>query len=117
MTDLAYCRGCGEKIHREAPACPQCGAPQTAALPSAALATGNPALAIVSCVVGIVALLAVGMDDSEMDRDTLVGGYLFVSVALVCGCFSLHYRTRGFAAAVVGLVTAGISLLLLLGSS
>jgi TM2 domain-containing membrane protein YozV len=31
-----YCRGCGKPIHKQAPACPKCGAPQsvTGTLPS-----------------------------------------------------------------------------------
>ncbi|PDO86668.1 TM2 domain-containing protein [Kosakonia pseudosacchari] len=28
MSDMAFCRGCGKQIHKEAVACPQCGAPQ-----------------------------------------------------------------------------------------
>lgn len=30
MSDMAFCRGCGKEIHKEAVACPGCGAPQTA---------------------------------------------------------------------------------------
>lgn len=28
MSDMAFCRGCGKEIHKEAVACPHCGAPQ-----------------------------------------------------------------------------------------
>ncbi len=28
MSDTAFCRGCGKEIHKEAAACPNCGAPQ-----------------------------------------------------------------------------------------
>lgn len=28
MSELVYCRGCGNKVHERARACPQCGAPQ-----------------------------------------------------------------------------------------
>ncbi|WBU48320.1 NINE protein [Kosakonia pseudosacchari] len=31
MSDMAFCRGCGKQIHKEAVACPQCGAPQNTA--------------------------------------------------------------------------------------
>lgn len=30
MSDMAFCRGCGKEIHKEAVACPSCGAPQKA---------------------------------------------------------------------------------------
>ncbi|WLI78859.1 NINE protein [Kosakonia sp. H02] len=29
MSDMAFCRGCGKEIHKEAVACPSCGAPQS----------------------------------------------------------------------------------------
>ncbi len=28
MSDMVFCRGCGKPIHKEAVACPNCGAPQ-----------------------------------------------------------------------------------------
>ena len=31
MSDMAFCRGCGKEIHKEAVACPSCGAPQAVA--------------------------------------------------------------------------------------
>lgn len=31
MSDMAFCRGCGKEIHKEAVACPSCGAPQKTA--------------------------------------------------------------------------------------
>jgi TM2 domain-containing membrane protein YozV len=32
---MVHCRGCGQKIHETAPACPHCGAPQRAVTASA----------------------------------------------------------------------------------
>ncbi|WP_034912872.1 MULTISPECIES: TM2 domain-containing protein [Erwinia] len=31
MSNMAFCRGCGKEIHKDAAACPGCGAPQKTA--------------------------------------------------------------------------------------
>jgi uncharacterized membrane protein YhaH (DUF805 family) len=39
--DMIYCHGCGKQLHKTAPSCPGCGAPQQAAQPVRGGATAN----------------------------------------------------------------------------
>ncbi|WP_223393855.1 TM2 domain-containing protein [Caulobacter segnis] len=50
MTDQKYCLGCGKTLHKSAPTCPHCGAPQADVAPA-----GNK-----SRVVAIVLALLLG---------------------------------------------------------
>ncbi|MCY1199123.1 hypothetical protein D9M72_105190 [compost metagenome] len=117
MEISVYCRACGEPLHVQATACPHCGAPQ----PSAAGVTfsnpaGGPVLAIVSCVLGVLTLLGLLSDGSPADRDELLGGFCLSLIAIVCGALSIYHQKPGGVAAVVGLVTAGIALLICLAN-
>lgn len=114
MTTFVHCRACGQPLHVQATACPYCGAPQqpVGAAPTPA---GSPALAIVSCVSGVLMLLAVLPDGAPSDQDELVGGIGLALTAIVCGVLSIYHQKASRAAAVAGLVTAGIGLLVCLG--
>ncbi|BEP70900.1 MULTISPECIES: hypothetical protein [unclassified Variovorax] len=117
MTALVHCRACGEPLHALAMACPRCGAPQpNVAGGAASKPAGSPVLAIVSCVLGVLTLLGLLSDGSPADRDELLGALGFSLGATVCGALSIYHQKPGRTAAVVGLVTAGISLLVCLAN-
>ncbi|MBJ2154580.1 hypothetical protein [Variovorax sp. IB41] len=111
MTTFAHCRACGQSLHTRAAVCPYCGAPQqqvVAASPSA----GSPALGIVSCVLGVLMLLAVLTDGFPSDRDELLGAFGLTLTAVICAGLSTYHQKPGRIAAAVGLVAAGIGLLI-----
>lgn len=115
MTALVHCRACGEPLHVRATACPHCGAPQRDAADSAAAKpAGGAVLPIVSCVLGALTVLGLLSDGSPADRDELLGGFCLSLIAIVCGALSIYHQKPGRPAAVVGLVTAGIALLICL---
>ena len=117
MTALVHCRACREPLHALAMACPHCGAPRPNATAGAvAKPAGGPALAIVSCVLGVLTLLGLLSDGSPADRDELLGGFSLSLIAIVCGALSIYHQKPGRTAAVVGLVTAGIALLICLAN-
>lgn len=114
---FVHCRACGEPLHVQATACPHCGAPQPSAdVPAVSKPAGNPAPSIVSCVTGALMLLAVMSDGFPSDRDELLGALSLSLIAIVCGALSIHHQKPGRTAAVVGLVTAGIALLICLAN-
>lgn len=112
MNTFVHRRACGQPLHAQTTACPHCGAPQqqpdAAALPS----VGSPALAIVSCATGVLTLVALLSDEIPVDRDELLGGLVLTLTAITCGVLSVYHQKPGRFAAVVGLVTAGIGLLI-----
>ena len=113
MSTVAYCRACGEPLHEQATTCPYCGAPQQLQPTMAASASpGSPALAIVSCVLGVLMLLAVLTDGFPSDRDELLGAFGLTLTGVVCAGLSIHHQKPGRISAAVGLVTAGIGLLI-----
>lgn len=114
MNTFVHCRACGQPLHAQAAACPYCGAPQQQPAAAVLPPTGSPTLAIASCVIGVLTLLAVLTDGFPADRDELLGGFGLTLTAIVCGGLCLHHQKPGRAAAVVGLVTAGVSLLICL---
>ncbi|BEP54064.1 MULTISPECIES: hypothetical protein [unclassified Variovorax] len=117
MEISVYCRACGEPLHALAMACPHCGAPQpNVAGGAASKPAGSPVLAIVSCVLGVLTLLGLLSDGSPADRDELLGGFFLSLIAIVCGVLSIYHQKPGRVAAVVGLVTAGIGLLICLAN-
>lgn len=71
---------------------------------------GSIAPAVVSCVLGVLALLgALGVD--EWGRDEAIGLICLCALAGVCGLIELTHMKASPATAVVGLTTAGIALL------
>ena len=107
-----YCRGCGKSIHADAVSCPHCGAQQL----TTGAVSGSPALAIVSCVMGVLLIISILLADAAWDHDAFVGGTALSLLALVCGALSLHQQNPSKSTAVIGLVTAGISLLICIGN-
>jgi hypothetical protein len=114
MEAFVYCRACGQSLHAQAAACPYCGAPQL--LAPSLRPPGSPALGIVACVVGVLVLMAMLADGAPPDNDELCGAIGLALVAIVCGVLSIYYRRPGHAAAVVGLATAGVGLLIALSN-
>ncbi|MDP9996469.1 hypothetical protein J2W28_006952 [Variovorax boronicumulans] len=113
METSVFCRACGQSLRLKAAACPHCGAPQHLQPTTTASAPpGSPALAIVSCVLGVLMLLAVLTDGFPSDRDELLGAFGLTLTAVVCAGLSIYHRNPGRIAAVGGLVTAGIGLLI-----
>jgi hypothetical protein len=112
LEKFVHCRVCGQPLHAQAGACPYCGAPQSQAVAAIPTPAGSPALAIVSCVVGALVLPAVLADGTPPDHDELLGGFGLALTAIVCGVLSTYHQKPGRTAAVIGLVTAGIGLLI-----
>jgi len=114
---LVHCRECGQPLHVEATACPHCGAPQRdAANGVVSKPASGLVLAIVSCVLGVLTLLGLLSDGSAADRDELLGGFCLSLIAIACGVLSIYHQKPGRIVAVVGLVTAGIALLICLAN-
>ncbi|MNV51928.1 hypothetical protein D3C71_1439940 [compost metagenome] len=67
-------------------------------------------------MLGVLTLLGLLSDGSPADRDELLGGFCLSLIAIVCGALSIYHQKPGRAAAVVGLVTAGIALLICLAN-
>lgn len=117
---MVFCRGCGKELHESAPVCPQCGSLQNASVSRVA---NTPASAgqslwasITSLVFGVICMLAL-LDDSEWDRDTIVGLGMFAALALVFGIVSLNVSRRGRGMAIAGIVMGAVGLLCAIGLS
>ncbi|MNL25592.1 hypothetical protein D3C87_1470780 [compost metagenome] len=67
-------------------------------------------------MLGVLTLLGLLSDGSPADRDELLGGFCLSLIAVVCGALSIYHQKPGRVAAVVGLVTAGIALLICLAN-
>lgn len=115
---MIFCRHCGKAIHELAPSCPQCGGVQPPSASSTALPHegGSLWMAITSLVLGIVFML-VQLDDSVLDKETLIGMGLFICAGLVLGVISLAGNKAGKGLAIAGVVLSSLALLVLLGSS
>lgn len=114
VSNLIYCRGCGAQIHETATSCPKCGAMQVQT--SKANLNDHTALSITSCVLGVVVLIGAFGVDAPWDRDEVVGTVFLVLIASICGGLSLHQEKPSKSTAVIGLVTAGIGLLICIGN-
>lgn len=114
MSNTAYCRGCGKEIHSDVFACPHCGTPQLARVSKAWTPRANRSLAVASCALGLFTLFIIVFDESTWMRDEVIGGILFALAGVVCGALSIYHQKPGSSTAVVGLVTAGTSLLFFL---
>lgn len=112
---MVFCRGCGKEIHESAPACPHCGAPQGAVNRSVQQAPATSIwMAITSLVLGLVCVIAF-FDDSQWDKDTLLGFCIFAVGGLVLGVGSLSSQSAGKGMAIAGLLMSTISLLAYIG--
>lgn len=114
--DMVFCRGCGKKIHRTAPVCPQCGYTHTSEIgvrPSQ-LPEETIWIPVASMVFGIICLLAL-LDESDWDNETLFGLVTFSSLGLAFGILSIQKQRIGKGMAVAGVVMSAIALLSFIG--
>lgn len=112
---MVFCRACAKEIHETAPTCPQCGARQHVAL-ATTNGIGSPWLAILSLVLGIISILSL-FDDSEWDKDTLVGLGFFSVAGLICGIISINQKKSGNNLAIAGVVLSALATLIFVGLS
>lgn len=75
---------------------------------------GSYWLPIPSLVLGIVCILAL-FDESDWDKDTMVGMLMFSVISLVLGIASVSKQEKGKGMAIAGIVMSSISLLALIG--
>lgn len=108
---MVFCRCCGKEIHETAPVCPHCGGVQhsIAAHPHQT-ADGPFWVPITSLVLGIICVLAL-FDDSQWDKDTILGLGIFSVSSLVLGTISLNKQKSGKGMAITGIVLSSIALL------
>ena len=113
---MIFCRCCGKEIHETASACPHCGGIQHS--PAVAPHHQNPDgplwVPITSLVLGIVCALSL-FDDSQWDKDTILGVGSFSVASLVLGAISLNKQKTGKGMAITGVVLSSIALLALIG--
>ncbi|CAM3769068.1 hypothetical protein D3C76_741290 [compost metagenome] len=113
---MVFCRGCAKEIHETAPSCPQCGAPQYLPATSQPASQPSPWMGITSLILGILCGLSL-FDDSDWDRDTLLGLGLFALTGLVLGTLSIVNKKPGSNMAIAGAALSGISLFVYIGLS
>ena len=111
---MVYCRGCGQQIHETAPSCPHCGAPQGGLAPASVAGRRTSWEAIVSLILGIVAMLAM-LDDSEWDLETCLGVGMLAIGGIVCGAIDLSGNNGNRGLSIAGVVLSAIALLALIG--
>ncbi|EKD97938.1 MAG: hypothetical protein ACD_23C00666G0004 [uncultured bacterium] len=112
---MLFCRCCGKEIHETALSCPHCGGVQHSTVISATqLPDGVLWVPITSLVLGIICVIAF-FDDSQWDKDTIVGlGSLSVA-GFILGVISLNKQKTGKSMAIAGVVLSSIALLALVG--
>ena len=109
--DVSQCPGCGAPIQQQAPPAPQ-SAPQTPPQTVAAPAKKDGLwMSIVSLACGVWALFAV-LDDSEWDRDSVVGFIVLVVAALSNGIPAVVKKKALFGMGIAGIATAGVAILI-----
>lgn len=113
---MIFCRCCGKEIHETAPACPHCGGVQHSVVGNFShKATDGPLwVPITSLVLGIICVLAL-FDDSQWDKDTIMGLGSFSVAGLVLGAISLNKQKAGKGMAITGVVLSSIALLAFIG--
>ncbi|QJP95655.1 MULTISPECIES: DUF4190 domain-containing protein [Pseudomonas] len=103
---MVYCRACAKELHESALTCPQCGAPQQASVPQTQAEA--PWLAIVSLIIGIISALTL-FDDSEWDRDAIVGVGVLSIAGLLCGIVCINQKHPGRNLAIAGIILSGLT--------
>lgn len=113
---MVFCRCCGKEIHETAPACPSCGGVQYSAAvsPPNQKTDGSLWMPITSLVLGIICVLAL-FDDSQWDKDTILGLGIFSVAGLVLGAISINKQTTGKGMAITGVILSSIALLVFIG--
>lgn len=107
---LVFCRGCGKEIHTSAPTCPHCGALQADQEKRESIW-----MAVVALVLGTLAFLS-GFAPGPMDRDTLIGGFLFVVISIALATIQLAQKRSGRGISIAAIVFSGLGLLILAGN-
>ena len=108
---MVYCRACAKELHETALTCPQCGAAQQAFVPQTQAEI--PWLAIVSLILGIISALTL-FDDSEWDREAIVGVGILSLAGLTCGIVCINQKHPGRNLAIAGIVLSGLTAFVLL---
>lgn len=112
---MVFCRCCGKGIHETAPVCPHCGGTQQSIAVSPYKAADGPLwIPITSLVLGIICVLAF-FDDSQWDKDTVIGLGTFSVAGLVLGAISLNKQKAGRGMATTGVILSSIALLSFIG--
>lgn len=112
---MLFCRCCGKEIHETALSCPHCGGVQNSTVISVAqLPDGAFWVPITSMVLGIICALAL-FDDSQWDRDTILGLSISSVTGFIFGVISLNKQKTGKGMAITGVILSSISLLALAG--
>jgi hypothetical protein len=118
-----FCRGCGQLIHSSALSCPSCGAVQSAMSQAVPIAPMQPTnspqttLGIVSCVLGAVMFALVwSASDAPWGHDEWIGFVFLLLIAGGCSSVSLFTQKPRQITAVIGLVCAGLGLLIAIGN-
>ncbi len=112
---MVFCKYCGKEIHESALVCPNCGGVQQPAMDSNA--GGLLWIPIASMVLGILSLLTL-FSDSPWDKDTVIGAMaILVIPSIVLGGISLNKQKAGRIIAILGIVLASITLIVLFGIS
>lgn len=112
---MIFCRYCGKEIQETAPVCLHCGGmEQSTVVHSREAADGPLWIPITSLVLGIIFALAL-FDDSQWDKDTIIGLTSFSVASLVLGTISLNNQKTGKRIAITGVILSSISLLAFIG--
>jgi hypothetical protein len=114
---MVFCRCCGKEIHETALACPSCGGLQhDTPQKNQSHSHGDELLwlPMVSLVLGVICVISFA-DDSEWDKDTILGLGLFSVAGLVLGIVSLSKQKTGKGMAIAGVVMSAISLMAFIG--
>ncbi|KCV59251.1 zinc-ribbon domain protein [Bordetella bronchiseptica 99-R-0433] len=115
MSNMVFCRGCGKAIHESAPACPHCGATQTATVPAA---QGSKWMTITALVLGAMTFLAgFGLlDEGNASAEGIVGVFAFAIPSIVLAAISLSQRRWGKSWAITAIVLSALGILLVAGA-
>jgi len=109
---MVHCTGCGTQVHESAPYCPRCGKPQLAAQRSQkAIETSSGSWApVTSLVLGVLSALTT-LDDSEWDKNIIVGLAMFSIAGLTIGVVGLNITKKWRGMSIAGIVLSAIGLL------
>lgn len=81
--DMAFCHGCGKEIHKTAPGCPGCGAPQQISKAAHAGASEKPFMQWYGDVFKKYATFAGRAERKEFWYFTLINALVVVALAIV----------------------------------
>ena len=112
--NVSQCPGCGAPVQQQTPPQQQFvqqNQPQAPVVPAVAPAKKDGLwMSIVSLVFGILALLC-ALDDDPWDRESAIGFFMFVGVALGCGIPAVIKKKALFGMGIAGIATAAVAVL------